>query len=191
MAYSDYGGYAYKNGQRVVERSDAVLSPEGIQSTPGAWPGWTIEAGRSGGSYHALLGDGPIFVGLYKQSSLSIHRLGEELAACDLMENPPDGVVLETTWNDKPYRYIDTDYFKEKGLPCVLNVDGVRIEVQWVEDDNHYMHVRMEQPDGSIWCGFSGYGVGAGLEDAGYGYSTSDCENRLLGFWPDAVKQVA
>ncbi|VTR95113.1 unnamed protein product [Gemmata massiliana] len=51
MASSDYGGYAYRNGRRVEEWSDAVLSPDGIQSTPGGWPGWTIEAARSGGSY--------------------------------------------------------------------------------------------------------------------------------------------
>ena len=29
------------------------------------------------------------------------------------------------------------------------------------------------------WHAFSGYGVGAGLEDAGYGFSTQGCEDRL------------
>ena len=29
MAYSDYGGYAYRNGKRVEARSDATISPEG------------------------------------------------------------------------------------------------------------------------------------------------------------------
>jgi hypothetical protein len=33
----------------------------------------------------------------------------------------------------------------------------------------------LEQSNGTVWHGFSGYGVGAGLEDAGYGYSTNDC----------------
>jgi len=39
--------------------------------------------------------------------------------------------------------------------------------------------VQLEQPDGTVWHGWSGYGVGAGLEDAGYGYSTDACERRL------------
>lgn len=40
----------------------------------------------------------------------------------------------------------------------------------------------MTQPDGVVWTGFSGYGVGAGLEDAGYGYSTEEREDKLLKF---------
>ena len=39
MAYSDYGGYGYKNGERVEDRSDAVISPE-VTSIPGMYPGW-------------------------------------------------------------------------------------------------------------------------------------------------------
>ncbi len=35
MAYSDYGGFGYRNGEKVIERSDAVLTPEGMKSTPG------------------------------------------------------------------------------------------------------------------------------------------------------------
>lgn len=31
----------------------------------------------------------------------------------------------------------------------------------------------------TFWHGWSGYGVGAGLEDAGYGYSTDEREERL------------
>ena len=29
MAYSDYGGYAYRNGERVRERSDYTITPDG------------------------------------------------------------------------------------------------------------------------------------------------------------------
>ena len=191
MAYSDYGGYAYRNGQRVEERSDAVLSPEGIKSTPGMWPGWTIEAGRSGGSYHALLGDGPIFISLYKQSSLGIHRLGEQLSLPDYAANLPDGVLKEMEWDGKPYRYIDTDHFKASQEPCRFNVDGHIVEVYWLEDDNHYQYARLQQPDGTVWHGWSGYGVGAGLDDAGYGFSTSDCDATMRNLWPADFKQAA
>jgi hypothetical protein len=37
MAYSDYGGYAYRNGKRVTERSDATITPDGdAYGTPGS-----------------------------------------------------------------------------------------------------------------------------------------------------------
>lgn len=180
MAYSDYGGYAYKNGVRVVERSDAVLSPEGIKSTPGQWPGWTLAEGRSGGSYHALLGDGPIFVGLYKQGLGCVSRLGEELDVLSLGEN-----VAFSEWEGR--RYFDVDHYRDSEKPLTLTVDGFRIELRFVYADNYYVFARVEQPDGSVWCGWSGYGVGAGLEDADYGFGTGDCDDALLEFWPDAI----
>lgn len=171
MAYSDYGGYAYRNGERVEKRSDVVLSPEGIESTPGQWPGWTIEAGRNGGSYHALLGDGPIFVGLYKQSSLSIRRGMDELELIDCLDGDTreDAIVTYGA-----VRYIDEDVFTSSGDPCLFEVDSHKITVYWRITDNHYQYVRLEQPDGTVWTGFSGYGVGAGLEECGYGFSTDD-----------------
>jgi len=204
MAYSDYGGYAYKNGERIEERSDAVLSPEGIKSTPGQWPGWTLEEGRSGGSYHVLLGDGPIFLSLYKQSSLGVHRLGEtvdwEVAAG---RDYPDAIRNWTQMYDHSQQpsklldvpivqsYFDTGWFAGNGMPLELDIDGCKITAYFVDEENHYMFVRLEQPDGNIWTGFSGYGVGAGLEDADYGYSTDlqiermndlfKSESRLVG----------
>lgn len=182
MAYSDYGGYAYRNGERVPERSDAVLTTEGVQSTPGMWPGWLIPEGRAGGSYHALLGDGPIHVGLYKQSSLSIHRLGKEL---DLLELAgPDA----PTWEYEGRKYLDTDRYASSGDPLCLEVDGWVIEARFTDhatEDNHYLYVRVTQPDGVVWHGWSGYGVGAGLEDCGYGFDTDDREDTLTRFWPD------
>lgn len=183
MAYSDYGGYAYKNRERVVERSDAVLSPEGVKSTPGMWPGWALPEGRTGSSYHALLGDGPIFVSLYKQSTLRFHRLGEELQPPDFCTTP-EAKIVETTFCEKPYRYIDSDQFKASEKPCTFQVDGCKVTVYWLEEDNHYQYVQLEQPDGTVWHGWSGYGVGAGLEDCGYGFSTDEREQQLWRLFP-------
>lgn len=185
MAYSDYGGYAFRNGVRVAERSDAVLSPEGIKSTPGQWPGWTLPEGRAGGSYHVLLGDGPIFVGLYKQSSLSVHRLGERIDLLSIAQDLPAEAIWTPEGGGK--RYLDESYFKDRQLPCVLEIDGHRIMVRWIEEENHYQFVRLEQPDGNVWHGWSGYGVGAGLVEAGYGFSTQAQNQRLVEFWPDAI----
>lgn len=187
MAYSDYGGYAYKNRVRVEDRSDTVLTPDGVQSTPGQWPGWTLEAGRNGGSYHALLGDGPIFVSLYKQSSIGIHRLGEELCAADYLVDPKEGDTNETEWRGELHRYIVDDNFRDD-RPAVIQIDDYRITVYWTDEDNYYLYVQLEQPDGTIWHGFSGYGVGAGLEDAGYGYSTDEREETLWDLFPEKEK---
>lgn len=187
MAYSDYGGYAYRNGLRVVERSDAVLSPEGVKATPGQWPGWTIPEGRNGGSYHALLGDGPIFVGLYKQSTVTVFRLGEELDVADLLQDPEEGSISSYEHDSKKVRYINTDHYIAKGEPYMLLVDGWRIEVQPTIEDNHYVYARVTQPDGVVWHGFSGYGVGSGLEDAEYGFSTAEREITLFAQFPYAA----
>lgn len=156
MAYSDYGGYAYRNGQRIEERSDACLTTEGIKSTPGMWPGIVIPEGRSGGSYHALLGDGPIHVGLYKQSYVEVFKHREALP---------------------------TDFDSDRGEDAV-EIDGWKVEIKYEESDNYYVYVRVIQPDGVVWHGFSGYGVGAGLEDAGYGFSTEDREESLFEYFP-------
>lgn len=184
MAYSDYGGYAYKNGQRIEDRSDAVLSPAGIKSTPGMWPGWTIPEGRGGQSYHALLGDGPIFVGLYKQSTLGVHRLGEDVDLLKLLKHAEPEAISSYEHEGKTHRYLNTDYFRNGDKTCVLEIDGCKIEVRWTYEDNYYQYVRMTQADGSVWHGWSGYGVGAGLEDCGYGFSTEERETELFWHFP-------
>ena len=170
MAYSDYGGYAYRNGIRVEERSDCVLSPEGLRSTPGQWPGWTIEEGRAGGSYHAVLGDGPIFVTMYKQSSILIFNKGEEIKYSEQRRSP------ELLGGYKDSVYIDVP----ENSTQWIKVHGHTIEIRYEYSDNYYSYVRVIQPDETVWLGFSGYGVGAGLEDCGYGFSTQEQEERLF-----------
>lgn len=183
MAYSDYGGYAFRNGIRIVGRSDACLTTEGVKSTPGMWPGFVIPEGRDGGSYHALLGDGPIHIGLYKQSSLSIFRAGERV---DIIAQLPDEAIYTCSDGD---RLLDSDYYKTRNFPCDLVVDGWKITARFVEEENHYLFVKVEQPNGTLWHGWSGYGVGAGLEDGDHGYSTETQNDRLCEFWPEAIKE--
>lgn len=183
MAYSDYGGYAYRNGLLVIDRSDAVLSPDGIKSTPGQWPGWTLKEGRDGGSHHVLLGDGPIFVSLYKQSYVGVYRLGDSLDLVPLLDGDfPDDAIYVSNSGQKSIKY---DYFRDNKLPCNLAVDGHKVQIVWKLTDNYYCFARIEQPDGAFWCGFSGYGVGAGFE------GSERCIEELSGIWPDAVKDAA
>lgn len=114
MAYSDYGGYAYRNGKRVEARSDATISPEGdVFGSPGMWPGFAAYAAggmdgyekrRDWPSGHAVLGDGPIYV-------VTMVRCGDLLG--------------DKTWGSKSIRFR---------LRCVLRLrrsSGRRIRAGW------------------------------------------------------------
>ncbi|NEV75614.1 hypothetical protein DYI24_00790 [Rhodopseudomonas sp. BR0C11] len=187
MAYSDYGGYAYRNGERQEDRSDAVLSPDGIKSTPGMWPGWVMAEGRNGNSFHVILGDGPIFVSLYKQSHIAISRLGQSLNLIEIMTDKPEGAIA----SHDGIEYISHDWFIEREKPCTFRVDGHLITVFWTVEDNYYQYVRLEQPDGTVWTGWSGYGVGAGLDDGSYGYSSEDRSAMMMELFSEFPPQLA
>lgn len=188
MAYSDYGGYGYRNRVRVVERSDCTITPEGDTfGTPGSWPGFAMmAAGMERGevekrlawpSGHVVLGDGPIYVVLYKQTTTKLFNGNQEL---DILEHAIDPIISE--WNDDNgviHKYIDTDSYVSKDEPLVVKVDGCTLKVYYLEEDNYYQYAELEMANGDKWNGFSGYGVGAGLEDSGYGYSTDECESTL------------
>lgn len=165
MAYSDYGGYAYRNWKRVEERSDATISPEGdVFGSPGMWPGFAAYAAGGKDEYekrkdwpsgHVVLGDGPVFLVLRKNYAI-LYR-GTEL-------------------QDLP---IDRDDYDADEVRRAVDLDGCKVELIYTQEDNYYVYARLTQPDGTVWHGWSGYGVGAGLEDAGYGYSTSEREDML------------
>lgn len=120
------------------------------------WPGWVLPEGRNGGSYHVILGDGPIHVCLYKQSYVGVFNNGEE---------------------------VETDFDSDREQDH-FEIDGWLVEVRYEYSDNYYVFVKVTQPDGTVWHGFSGYGIGSGLEDCGYGYSTRDREESLFNYFP-------
>lgn len=179
MAYSDYGGYAYRNRQHVLERSDAVFSSDGLMpSTPGQWPGWTLPEGRSERCYHVILGDGPVFICMAKQSYSAVMYESEEVDQRQYTNH------LEY-WGDEPKAaYFNSDWYLDNEEVFRFDFEGHRIERGWVEDDNYYQYARLTQPDGVVWHGFAGYGVGAGLEDSDYHpFSTLDRVQAMWDFW--------
>lgn len=203
MAYSDYGGYAYKNGVRVKERSDCQISPQGdIFGKPGIYPGFVnyIEGGKDKfesrlewPAGHVILGDGPIFVMLYKQNYLSIYRGPLKLDETSLLTTARKEAIK--TWEDsngEEFRYVDTDHFNSTEDPCTFEINGYKITVYWRLKDNYYQYAQIEQPDRNVWHGWTGYGVGAGLEDAGYGFSTKEQDETLWSLFnrPENKKQV-
>lgn len=205
MAYSSYGGYAFRNGVRYVERSDAVISDRAV-SVPGAWPGLAFAAeGMSREEVekeiwenphgHVVLGDGPLHVGLYKQSDVWVWLDGRKL---DLLEHGidlPKEVVRTEDWNGEPCEpVLDTLEWADRRSLDSLRFDfpdGSRLDVVWTRQDNYYVYARLEDLNGIVWTGWSGYGVGAGLEDVDWGHSTEERNRTLVRIWPDAIKEPA
>ena len=155
MAYGDYGGYAYLNGIRITERSDASIK---IHSTIDS----TTQIDG-----HVVLGNGPIYVVLYKQYAI-IYRDSDRL---------------------KTYMY-SSDIVGDQPVNEFLEIDGHEIQIYLTSEDNYYVYARLKQPDGNTWYGFSGYGVGAGLEDAYYGFSTEDRVDTLSDLFPEIFQNV-
>lgn len=151
MAYSDYGGYAYLNGIRITDRSDASIRVESTTET--SVP--LIDG-------HVVLGDGPIYIILYKQYAI-IYSSGERL---------------------KTFSY-PLDITDDRTINEFLDIDHHNISIYFTYEDNYYVYAKLEQPNENTWYGFSGYGVGAGLEDAGYGYSTEDRIDTLSDLFPE------
>ena len=184
MAYSDYGGQCFRNGERFEDREDYVVTADGagIVST-GAHAG--LAAAMSGQpkaevdrimrseQCHVVIGDWPNMIGLYKQQSLYMFR---------------EGTINATL--HPPYSGDVPDHTRlEVGFPATGKFPERHLSVVWEHTDNYYQYVRLRvylpnrehtggDPD-VVWTAFSGYGVGAGLEDAGYGYCTRRCVDRL------------
>ena len=193
MAYSDYGGYGYKNGVRVEERSDAVIT-EQAQSVPGMYPGFAFamqgveepaKLVHENPNGHVVMGDAPLYVGLYKQTTVSAWVDGQKLDLDKLAVNLPEEYFGEYGINHD--RITDESGFGFDD-PIEFRLPGATLFVRWTNEDNYYQYARLEQGD-DVWTGWSGYGVGAGLENCGYGFSTVEREMTLLSFWPDAIKE--
>ena len=179
MAYSDYGGYVYRNGERVEERSDWTITEDGKGfESPGAYPGFAallqnrqdvIDNHNYG---HAVLGTGPFHVMLYKQSDVIIYYGVKQLAIHTFPWK-----IMETAHicGFNAYYMGDARYAKHNAYD---------LNIIWTDEGNFYVYAELEEPDKTLWHGFSGYGVGAGLETCGYGYDTELRVKQLMELFP-------
>lgn len=193
MAYSDYGGKAYRNGVWIEDRSDCVILPsEEMFSSPGMWPGFAmLTAGATWKQVadwtnlptgHAILGDGPIYLVLYKQSSIRLFRGFEELAIAPLLD--PE---TEHLYPFEDELYIDDDKYRNE-KPLVFSVDGCEIAVWWTYEDNFYVYAQVKQPDGTCWQGWSGYRIGVGFDEEEEKYSSSARDETLRKLFSEGRK---
>ena len=187
MAYSDYGGYAFNNGVLVLQRSDRELYElEDPDSKFNRHP-----------HGHVLLGDERIYVGLYKQSQVfvwlptgepgKVRSLSSEEMISYAM-NLPEKYIWEYKDDNVPRYSIDTtDLADDDYDPIQFNFPGGILWIKLSHEDNYYVYAKLEVDEGDDWYGFSGYGIGSGLEDSGYGYSTMSRVYRLCKIWPGCV----
>lgn len=194
MAYSDYGGYAYKNGELRKDFCDVTLYKERDPDPTKHYPLFFGEnRDKVFPGMHVSLGDMEARLGLYKQSSFEFWLDGKELAPFEILseqskQEVPDYKATYTKDDGTPY--LNTDAFMEAEKPAVFEFGEFKAEIFWEVTDNHYQYARLTQPDGSIWTGFSGYGVGSGLEDSEYHpFSTDSNIKRLKEIFPDNISQ--
>lgn len=183
MAYSDYGGLAYKNKELRTDHCDVILFSEGDPDPKKHYP-YFFGENRDGKfpNAHVSLGDQDMRVMLYKQSWFEIWYKGEKLDPFELLTTGSKRAVkdFETDYkddNDKPY--FNSDAFLEKEKKAIFKFKKYKIELFWEHTDNYYIYGKLTQPDKSVWIGFSGYGIGNGLDDS-YGYSTKEKEDRMF-----------
>ena len=193
MGWSDYGGYAYRDGTRVDERSDCPIPAHGPHDDDLDGEPWG----------HAVLGNDGTFVALWKQMTVRAWNDGAELAlASHALDASPGLVRTDDTRGPEldPFGAIDRAP-DETARGTFALPGGARLEVVWSREEedrsyreNLYLYARLVLASGGTWHGWSGYGVGAGFEDAPFGFENGQRDERLRELWPDdfpATRELA
>lgn len=171
MSYGGHGGLGYRNGELVENASDALLTPDCVNhGDPGGFPPselMVLANGETGAAIngHVIIGDGPVFVSLYKHT-LCIYLLADgrfhELNLMTIGVDLPDGVVVDlgdgTCALSQDLLVQDTDTLR-------FEVEDHVIEYRMIAHPRWVQHARITQPDGTVWTGFCGYEIGAGHDD--------------------------
>lgn len=108
----------------------------------------------AGNDYHVVLGAGSAKVGMRKQSATDIYL---------------DGFLFDVPALNDFYGLVESEQIVQADVGTDKSV--AELSVAYRYEDNYYQYVEL-RGRGGIWHGFSGYGVGNGLEYCGYGYST-------------------
>lgn len=146
MSYGAYGGFAFRNGVLVPERSDVFFKSNGeLCSTPGRYPPHVCPElfANKREVFHVLLGDAPIFVALNKGA---------------LVTRP--ALIEAERWG----------YIQRPGeAQNRVNIRGALLTtLAWEDPDEEGgdfgILARLEQ-NGVIWSGFCGVDLGPNLNE--------------------------
>lgn len=146
MAYGNWGAFVYKNGERQRNREDNTPYKED-ETQAGYWQAF----GRSDtrlNPHHASLGSGPFRLCAYK-SSPYIFWNGQPIDDAPYQKG-------ENAGTDKWY------WYESDGIEGELN--GYKFKAT-PDSDPEAVNLEVTEPDGTVWTGKSGYGMGAGYED--------------------------
>ena len=158
MAYSDYGAFVWRNGERRTDKEDAPLFASSeetfgadIDRIPSAARIWAslIHAQSSDREinwltsiHHGILGDGPVRVLCHKQGLPEIW---------EMTDDRPKKIPY---YDDETTDYADFE-------PFDFEYKGYRFHFESGEP----YRVTMTEPDGAEWeCEYD-YGYGAGFEE--------------------------
>lgn len=155
MAYSDYGAFVYRNGERQRSHEDAPPYREDRLADQGWTRLWTLRA-EGLDCYHAVLGQDRVRLCGYKNSP-SLFIDGEEVA--DILPYLVEGEVEE--WRDSDGTL---HHSCEEGT-YAGEVDGYRWRAR--QFNGNMVDLEMTEPDGTRWKARCGYLYGNGhMEDA-------------------------
>ena len=171
MGYSGYGGFGYRDGARIEMASDALITPDGINhGDPGGLPPSDLTVGANNDPAsaiygHVVIGDGPVFMTLLKQS-MSIHLLADstfhDLNLQTIGVDLPEDVLID--FGDGTCM-LDADRLVECTETLRFEVEGHVIEYRMIAHPQWVQHARITQPDGTVWTAFCGSEIGAGHDE--------------------------
>ena len=155
MAYSDYGAFVYKNGERRRDKEDVALFKsdeetfgESSENIPSGARIWVFLAKHGGGLpwtdciHHGIMGDGDIRVMCHKTGFPRIYeRIGEDI-------------------NDIDYHPMPDNFDAPEGSPIYYEYKGYKFIFKVGEPNI----AEMIEPDGTYWRCEYGYLYGAGFE---------------------------
>lgn len=149
MAYSNWGAFVYKNGERRTDKEDVGVWDTDESDLPsGVRIFANIIKNRESGSndfsshsHHAVLGDGNVRLCGYK-----------------------DYPLLYTILNGKSEKIpLPFDYDDQSEDTGVIEDDnGELYEWSYQHNGINRIYLRLKEPDGSIWTSTCGYEFGAG-----------------------------
>lgn len=155
MAYSDYGAFVYKNGERRPDKEDVALFNsdeetfgEPSENIPSGARIWTYLLHRNADHnawtdhiHHGIIGDGPIRVMCHKQGLPQIYELSED--GCKEVQYPQN----------------ETDHYEYE--PITFEYKGYKFRFT---SGKPYI-AEMTEPDGTTWRCEYDYLYGAGFEN--------------------------
>lgn len=166
MAYSDYGAFVYKNGQRQRDKEDVpVFGDPEVEAAPSGARIWVnLLKARQGGTLdtmkphehlqHAVLGGGKFRLCARKTwPVLFIARDDGTIDQLDMAEYRVDKSKSADDWDWSDSEGIAGEIEGHKFSAWPLHADTARCVLELVE------------PDGTKWTATSGYQHGAGHDD--------------------------